>query len=854
MICHFLQQPAFPIKCLRRWLPLGLLLGLLLALGGAYSLAMAQPNPLFSGTVTTAQGQPLPYASIAVDEARYGTLTDKQGNFSLRLPTGRHTLVVSHLGYRRQRDTLFLQSDLQKTYALAEEQLVLEEVLISSDGRDPAYGIMRQAINNKKANARPFPMYTYKAYTKTVARFQEGFEIDSVISMLQERAGDDDPDQPSTPLNWLRSDLLFLSENVSEVAVKEPNQIKENILSTRVSGSSDQFSFMGNMFNRFDPYKNRQVMQGVADRGLVSPVSDNAFFFYDFKLLGTVTEPGYKAYKIRLLPKREHDPVYKGTIYIADSSYAIKEVDWTATRTQGIELLDTLVVQQEFQRLQGAWVPFKSRVHLAFTFNMLLFEIPFSGSSTSLLSDYDTQPELKKRFFNNELIAISDTALDQDPEYWETVRPVPLTSIEMEDYQYKDSLEKVLNSPEYLDSLTRANRKVSLSDVLFGTEIRNYRKKTSWRINSVLNTLNFNAIEGWILAAEVARSWDLREGRSLEVAPRLRYSFGDEKFSYRLDLAYEGNQRLGEQLRLSGGDYVAQFSRFPQISFVENTYTSLFAHDSFIRLYRKRFAEANYRRELLNGLTLEGNLRYEDRDPLQNSSEYSLFQQEKTYDENLPLLPHQALIGEVTLRFRPFNRYISLPNGKLSLGSPFPLIELSYRRGVSAFGEGNPDFSSLKASMSKEVRLGLLGTMDTRLSAGRFLSTEQVFLPDAFHFKGNQTPFHFTNFDEFFLLPYYETSGTSSFVEAHLEHAFSGFIMNKIPGVRRLKLREYVGLHYLIRENGRPYIELNAGLEKMLLKVFPVRVDMNVRLAGDTEGRKWGFKIVLPLQSLESNE
>jgi len=826
----------------------------------AFGLAMlpgllpAQSTYLFSGRISGAGGQALAYASIAVDEARYGTLTDAEGNFQLRLPAGRHVLVLSHLGYRRLRDTIELRAPLHKTYSLVEEQLVLEEVLISADGRDPAYGIIRQAIKNKKKNARPFPQYTYKAYTKTTIRFQEGFEIDSLLKMAQiDPNSSNSGSQPPVPLEMFKSDLLFLSENVSEVAVKEPNQVKEKIVSSRVSGNSRQFSFMGNVFNRFDPYKNLQVMQGVANRGLVSPVADNAFFFYDYKLLGTIQEPGYKAYKIQLLPKRKHDPVYNGIIYIADSSYAIKEIDWVVTKTQQIETLDTLVIQQEYQPLHQAWLPFKSRVHLAFNFNMLMFRIPFSGSSTSLMSDYNVQPAIPKGFFNNELIAISDSALEHSRSYWEGIRPLPLTAIELKDYQYKDSLEQVLTSPEYLDSLTRVNRKIKPLDLLLGKEIRNYRTENIWRIKSMLNTFGFNAIEGWFLAAGVEREWKLDKGRSVQIGPTLRYSFGDRKFSYRLDLRYRGSGKYREQLQLSGGDFISQFSRFPQISLIENTSTALFAHDSYIRLYRKRFAELNYSRELFNGFTFTGNLRYEDRLPMSNTSEYSFFQREKRYAPNIPLTPHKAFIAELQLSLLPFNRYISIPNGKFNLGSKFPLLQLTYTHAPALFGDASSDFSHLRATISQQTRLGLLGSMNWRVTAGKFLHTRKLHFPDQFHFKGNQTPYNFTGYDGFMLLPYYRTSGTQPFVEAHLEHAFSGFITNKLPGIRRLKLREYVGLHYLIQQNGRPYLELNAGLEKMIFKVFPFRIDLNTRLMGDYGAARWGFKVVLPLQSFSGS-
>lgn len=820
-------------------------------------ILLAQGAFTFSGKVIGTNDQILPYASIAVDDARYGTLSDENGYFSLKLPVGKHTVIISYLGYKRISEIINIQGDLEKNYRLLEEQLVLEEVLISSDGRDPAYGIMRKAIENKKKNAQPFPEYAYQAYTKSEAHFQEGFEIDSLLNFAkgQQEKGNS-RNQPPIPLDIFKSDLLFFSENVSKVSIKEPNQLKEEIISSRVSGDSDQFSFMGNLFNFFDPYENRMELQEVANRGIVSPLSDNAFFFYDFKLLGSIQEANYKAFKIQLIPKRIHDPVYSGIIYIADSSYAIKEIDWKITKTQSIELLDTLIIQQEFQPMQNAWMPFKSRVHAAFSFNFLVFTLPFAGSSMSILSDYDLNPDFRKKQFSNEIVSISDSAMSRALEYWQQIRPVPLTAVEQKDTEFKDSLEKIYKSPAYLDSLTKARSKLKPLDFLFGKEIQNYRKKTTWRIKSMLNAFGYNAIEGWFVAAGFDREWELKKERSFRIGPDLRYSFGDKKFSYQLSASYRGSGKHNERLSISGGDYVSQFSRFPQLFFMENTLTSLFAHESFIRLYRKRFGEISYRRELFNGFSINGNLRYEDRLPLQNTSEYSFLNKDKTYLPNIDSSPHKAFIGEIHLSILPFNKYVSIPNGKFSLGSKFPLIAFIYTTAipVSQTKDGRTNlsakFSHVKARISKQMSLGLVGNSTWRVEAGRFINKDDVFFADRFHFKGNQTPFHLTRYDEFFLLPYYETSNTKPYIEAHLEHAFSGFLLNKIPGLRSLKLREYTGIHYLIQENGRPYVEVNFGLQKLLFKIFPFRIDGNVRLTGDTMGRKWGFKIVAPLVSL----
>ncbi|HCN82990.1 MAG TPA: hypothetical protein DIT07_05120, partial [Sphingobacteriaceae bacterium] len=80
-------------------------------------------------------------------------------------------------------------------------------------------------------------------------------------------------------------------------------------------------------------------------------------------------------------------------------------------------------------------------------------------------------------------------------------------------------------------------------------------------------------------------------------------------------------------------------------------------------------------------------------------------------------------------------------------------------------------------------------------------------------FIGTQARSYDPKVNSFILLDYYLYSTDDKYLEAHLEHNFSGFILNKFPLIRKLKLQEIVGVNYLSTPALKNYNELYFGLK-----------------------------------------
>ena len=249
-----------------------------------------------------------------------------------------------------------------------------------------------------------------------------------------------------------------------------------------------------------------------------------------------------------------------------------------------------------------------------------------------------------------------------------------------------------------------------------------------------------------------------------------------------------------------------------------------------MKLYQKDYLKLSYNSELANGIYLRTFLEYSDRSALLNTSNQFLFPSIKnhgTYTSNDPLNPmqdslpsfkrNQALEFRVNLRLRIRQKYVTRPDEKWVFGSKYPSLHLEYRKGIHDVLGSDVNYDLVKVSVTDKIKLGLLGRASYLISAGKFLNNKNMELMDYYHFSGNKTIFSNFDFTDFQLLDYYTYSTNSSFIEAHYEHDFGGFILNKFPLLRKLKVNELAGIHYLHTEKLPNYIEVFVGIEKLNL-------------------------------------
>ena len=413
---------------------------------------------------------------------------------------------------------------------------------------------------------------------------------------------------------------------------------------------------------------------------------------------------------------------------------------------------------------------------------------------------------------------------ERDTAYWSQIRPVPLTQEEAKDYHVKDSTETIRRSRPYQDSLDRKRNQFDPKTFLLGGyTYRNTFAKRTFSVASPSNIIQYNTVEGIVANAKATFSQRTDDRRYFSITPVLRYGFSSRELNPNLYLSWQLDPARLRQVGLSAGRTIENFDPDSQLTPAINSFYTLFLNRNYAKLYRRDGLELSYATEPLNGLTLRATASYFDRHELTNTTNRLITDVKgRAFSSNQPVaaeLPGGTGFGRsrattlgLSLDYRPGTRYINRPDGKFNLGSKYPIFNLQGRAGIPAFG-ADVRYLLLQAGLRQGIGLGLLGRSYYRVVVGGFISApDDLPFMDYRHFLGNQTLLA-ADFDQFQLLDYYQYSTRHTYLEAHFNHHFNGFIFNKIPLLRRLKWQEVFTLNYLHTTQAGNYVELGAGVE-----------------------------------------
>ena len=769
------------------------------------------------GKVVDAQGQPIPFVSVFISGTTNGVSANVDGDYRIAVKKGTVTLTFTIIGFKTGSETLQITENTTLNKTLTEENYTLSSVVIKAGGEDPAYRIVRNAIKNRKTYLDEVFSYQSDVYIKGLQK---------LVGAPKKFFGRDI--QKTLDLDTNRNGILYLSESQSKFSFMRPNKIKEEMVSSKVSGRNNAFSFNKASDIRINFYENLLLANtGISARSFVSPIAENALFYYRYKLLGKTDDKGAIINKIEVTPRRKNDPAFRGIIYIADHTWRLMGTDLNLTAEAGINLLDTLNIRQNFIKVDEYYMP----GNLKFQFNGNVLGFKFEGYFISFYSNYEINPNFDKNFFTSEILKITKSVNKKDSTYWANNRPIALTEEEKRDYLKKDSIALRQQSKFYLDSVEKANNNFSLSKILITNYQHNDRyHKTSYTFDPIINSIFYNTVEGFALKYGVTYRKNLKENRYISVRPDVRYGFANETFTASLNTSMLYNAAKRASVSLGFGSEIADLNNYGTMGLLSNTINTLLFERNYPKFYKKTFVNLGTGRELANGLQGYLGISHTKNHALVNNSFHKFKDYEdREFTSNNPLDPiattpfftnYKSTSIAARLTYSINQKYITRPNAKVYVESKFPQLTLTYKKGIEGLlgGETNYDLITFEA-YQKRISLGLYGYSAFVFGVGKFLNNDKVFYPEFKHFRGNNALLFPPNLRKFRFLDFYQYSTNQHYLEAHLEHNFSGFITNKIPFLRKLKLEEVIGFSYLTQPQKKNYTEYYFGLQRLVVGV-----------------------------------
>lgn len=801
------------------------------------------------GIITNDKGEPLPFASIYLLGTSNGTTSNVEGSYRLEVDSGRHELVVQYIGFEQEKIEIESEGKLQSlNISLKPQNIALKEVVVQANSEDPAYQIIRKAIEKRRYYKEQVDTYTCDVYIKGTMKI-----LNTPAQFLGQEIG-----TLEGTLDSNRQGIIYLSESKSELYFQAPDQFKETMFFSKVSGDNNGFGFNRAIDLDFNFYNNYKWL----GRQLISPIADNALKYYDYQLIGVFyDQEGRLLNKIEVSPKRKEDPVYKGHIYILEDLWNIQSINLQlsagSTKQPG---LDSICIRQVYLPLDTTqvWRVFSQSLQV----RAGIFNFKVGGDFSAVYTNYNLNPIFEKHNLKNERFKVKDKANEQDLQFWDSIRPIPLTLEEQLDYEKKDTIQKLRLSPRYLDSMDRLNNRFYLSDLLLGYYGSKSTKQKSFSVSSPIIGTNFNTVQGFNIETlfSYTKHYDKFNTRWLSLDAKVNYGISDQEFRAFLASSFRFNAKNYNQLGLSVGRDAFQFNPENPFSPIYNSFTSLFFRENYMKIYNKFFGQLDFSGELANGIYLVSSLEYSQRSALTNQNDFSFFGNAEInpYTSNNPIDPiavdpffesHRAFILKVSLRLRYKQTYFSYPKQKIIQGSNLPDLWIDYERGLP-YLNSTVDYHKIAARLhEKYLPFGVLGFTEYRLEAGTFLNKNSIYFIDFKHFDSNLPSLNFTErFSYTFLrLPYYQYSTATPFFQWHFQHHFEGFILDKIPGVRSLGLYMLLGASVLYTEARREYVELSLGLDNIGIGPFRfITVNAVLNKTFDS-GWKWGASIGLRL-------
>ena len=735
------------------------------------------------GIVIDGLGAPVAFANIVFENSSEGTITNDNGRFYFESENSHSVILVSFVGYESKRIELSSKVNYDLTITLNESTEQLDEVIVytgkQSKKNNPAIEILKKIWAKKRVNGlRKFKSYQYDKYEKVE------FDLNTIDSALIKS-------RLFKGLEFMFQNLdtsritgktylpMFLNEVFSKVYGDNEFGIeKEDVLGNKSSGFGGNqaiTSFVEDLYADYNIYNNYLKF---FDKSFTSPLSKTGVDVYNYVLSDSMYIDDKWCYNIIYYPRRTNELTFKGDFWVNDTTFAVKKINLEVTKSANINWVKEIYIEQDFNVVNDSVFLLKRDYMLSdFAFSKKEKSRGVYGKRTTVYDNYTFDLDRPEEFYKAESDPYDPRVFQQDSLFWRNARLESLNANESGIFMLLDTLKTVPKFRTYYDLVS-----------ILGS---GYVEIDKWNIDigDIYSTFGINDAEG-IRVRGGARTY-FGQNDPWRLEGYMAYGFDDDKFKHgfsgkflldrknRLILS-GGHRRDVEQLGLSltaTNDVLGRSIASSSLVSVgannrlSNINLSTFAIE-IEPIKNLRFRVGSSFRTLSSALPQAFSLEYID-----STSPTGISNEIKQFDIN------------TTLVYTPSKRTIGYGVERSAVNDNYSTLLFNYTKGISGFLESDFDYERLQFSYTQPWQLGGFGRLLTTIELGKTFGEVPLGLLSVI--PGNQTVFSLYN--TFPNLDFYEFV-TDTYATIHLEHNFNGRIFSRIPLLRKLNLREIVGL------------------------------------------------------------
>lgn len=701
-----------------------------------------------------------------------------------------------------------------------------------SKRNNPAVDFVNRIRNARKlGDPRRHPFYSYRKYEK-IAIGINNFNVNPTDTVPKGRFGFLREHVDTSDVTGLPILPLSVKEKVSDIVYRRDPEAEKQIVQGRRQVGVDEFADLANVqtvvedvFREVDLYQDNIPL--MRNR-FVSPLSAIGPDFYRYYLTDTAMVDGVKCVVLSFAPRNPATFGFLGRLYVeeGDTTMFVRKVDMGVSPTINLNFVDRLRVLQTFRKApDGSRLKTLDDLNVDFSVLPGMPEIYARRTSAYDGHTFDTPSEEYAALLDSEgsVFEVGGVA-ERDSLYWADARRV-----------------RTGYNERRIDELMMRLRAVPLyryCETALRIFVKGYvgtaKKDSKFNIGPLNTFVSYNSVEGLRLRAGGVTTANLSP--HLFARGYAAYGFRDHRWKYNAELEYSFNRKKYHASEFPVHSITAQ-QRFDTdqlgqrylFTNADNMFLALKRGDNHLIAYR-RDTRLKYKIELKNNFSfaLDAGLKRMEGGPWMQF----------VRPDGAVLGHYNQLELSATLRYAPGEKFMQTTSERISVNRDAPVVQLSHLyipKGVwgAPWGVNRTEFS-----VEKRLWLSAFGYVDVMAKVGHVWSKSAF--PDLSYPNANLS--YTIQRESFSLLNPLEFIA-DTYGEWYVTYRANGLLLDRIPLIKKLKLREVVGFRgwigRLSRRNrpqagtadgslllfpeggavadmhGTPYMEITGGLDNI---------------------------------------